>query len=220
MRPHRKRMQMVFQDPYASLNPRMAAGRIVSEPLENYSDITPARPRGARRRAVREGRPARRRDEALSVRVLRRAAPAARHRARARAQSGGDRRGRAGLGARRLGAGAGAQPDDGPAGGARPRLSVRLARSRRGRAHRPPRRRDVSRPHRRDRRQGGAVRDAAASLHAGADGGGADRRSARRSASASCCRATCPRRSIRRPAAPSTRAARSRSTAARSRSRS
>src|SRR3954447_7407833 len=40
MRPHRKRMQMVFQDPYASLNPRMLGARIVSEPLENYSDIS------------------------------------------------------------------------------------------------------------------------------------------------------------------------------------
>ena len=30
----------MFQDPYASLNPRMPAGRIVSEPLENYSDIS------------------------------------------------------------------------------------------------------------------------------------------------------------------------------------
>ena len=53
MRPHRKRMQMVFQDPYASLNPRLAAGRIVSEPLENYSDITP-REREARVAALFE----------------------------------------------------------------------------------------------------------------------------------------------------------------------
>ena len=36
LREHRRRMQIVFQDPYSSLNPHRSAGAIVAEPLTNF----------------------------------------------------------------------------------------------------------------------------------------------------------------------------------------
>ncbi|MCV6798944.1 dipeptide ABC transporter ATP-binding protein [Achromobacter ruhlandii] len=38
----RKRLQMIFQDPYASLNPRWRVGRIIAEPMLTHTKMTPA----------------------------------------------------------------------------------------------------------------------------------------------------------------------------------
>jgi len=48
LRPLRRRIQVIFQDPYSSLNPRMTAGQIIAEPLQAHG-IVPA----GRRRAER-----------------------------------------------------------------------------------------------------------------------------------------------------------------------
>jgi oligopeptide transport system ATP-binding protein len=47
----RRNIQMVMQDPYTSLNPRMTVGDIVGEPYEIHSDVAP---KGDRRRKVQE----------------------------------------------------------------------------------------------------------------------------------------------------------------------
>jgi oligopeptide transport system ATP-binding protein len=50
LRKMRRRMQMIFQDPYSSLNPRMTAGGIIGEPLDIHNIGT----RSERRERVRE----------------------------------------------------------------------------------------------------------------------------------------------------------------------
>jgi oligopeptide/dipeptide ABC transporter ATP-binding protein len=40
LRPHRRQMQIIFQDPFSSLNPRMSAGDIVGEPLKIHGLAT------------------------------------------------------------------------------------------------------------------------------------------------------------------------------------
>src|ERR1700693_1168075 len=47
LRAHRRSMQIVFQDPFASLNPRMTAGDIVGEPLSVHGLASGDQKRGA-----------------------------------------------------------------------------------------------------------------------------------------------------------------------------
>jgi oligopeptide transport system ATP-binding protein len=52
LRKVRRRMQVIFQDPYASLNPRMTVGQILAEPIKVHRIITDKTARAARVREL------------------------------------------------------------------------------------------------------------------------------------------------------------------------
>ena len=103
--PLRRELQIVFQDPFGSLSPRMTVGQIVTEGLLVHEpSLSRKRARPPRGRGAAGSRARSRHAQPLSARILRRPAPAHRHRPRhdPEAEGGGARR--ADLGARPLGA--------------------------------------------------------------------------------------------------------------------
>ena len=203
MRPLRREMQMIFQDPYASLNPRKRVGQIIGDPIRT------ARPR-LRHRAAPRGPGADGPGRACSpstTTATRTSSPAASGRRIGIATGTGaaaeaDHRRRAGLGPRRLDPGADHQPARGPPGRVRPLLHLRRPRPRRrpsrlrpDRGHVPGQdRRALSRPTCSTRGRSIPTRSRCSRPCRSRT-----RRRTRRG-SRSCSRATSPARSIRPPA--------------------
>ena len=187
----------------ASLDPRLPVFDVLAEPMRAHGVdkeaigkrvdelLTARRPRAEPR-------------QPLPATLLRRAAPAHRHRQGARPRAQADRPRRAGRRPRRVDPGRRHQPPRPAARRAQPLLPVRRPRPRRRPPHRRSRRRDVPRADRRDRRRRLRVRHARPTR--------TPRRCCRRCRSptrrrsgrgrGSCSRATCPARwSVRRDAA-------------------
>ncbi len=170
LREARRDMQTVFQDPFASLNPLRRLRDQVAEPLINFglaskSEIVDRVAELFDRVDLPRSFP-----QPLPSRTVRRTAAARRDCARDRTPSEPGHSRRGGLGARCLGAGAGAEPPRRIAGGSGVVLSLHQSRYRGRRAHIALCRRYVSGASRRGRSSAGGVRRRAPPLHENVDG--------------------------------------------------
>ena len=146
----------------------------IGEPLRVHRDMDKAAAADRVARAAAAGRPVARARQPVPPRVLRRPAPARRHRPGPGPRPGDGRARRAGVGARRVDPGRRRQPARGPAGP--PRAGVPLHRPRPvgGAPHLRPGRRDVPRQDRRDRHRATTIYERAEPpVHAGPAVGGA-----------------------------------------------
>jgi ABC-type glutathione transport system ATPase component len=84
LKPIRRRLQMILQDPYASLDPRMTVGRIVAEPLRAHRVAKGSELEDRVANALEQVGLPRSAASRYPARVLRRATPAHRHRPGAR----------------------------------------------------------------------------------------------------------------------------------------
>ena len=87
MRPVRRDIQIVFQDPYASLNPRMTVREIVAEPLRIHGLYRGGEGRRRVEELLRTVGLSPEHAQPVPARVLGRPAPADRRRPRARART-------------------------------------------------------------------------------------------------------------------------------------
>ena len=137
MKPVRRKAQMIFQDPYASLDPRMSVGDAIAEPLAIHAIGTAGDRRDRVAALLRRVHLSPDHATRYPARVLGRPAPAHLHRPGTGAAAQAHRGRRKRLGTRRLGARPRARPAARIAGGNGPRLPVHLARHGRGRTHEP-----------------------------------------------------------------------------------
>ncbi len=150
MQPLRSRMQIVFQDPFASLNPRMSVRQLIEEGLIVNGIGTGARDRFQRvKAALRDAGLPDTITVALPARVLRRPAPAPRHRPRHRAGARVHPARRTHLRPRPVGAGADHRAPPPPPARARPLLPLHQPRPEGRPRPLPPRHRHAGRAHRR-----------------------------------------------------------------------